>query len=244
MSYAPDDSTALTIIEPHQSTLPPAPDGWERAPLPLLYRQACDALRRCLKIDECMEWKRKADAFASYYRQAVDKGPYNMALRIRLRAWRRCGEMFLELDAAMLADSNPTSHSRNGKMSASGAAAREHGIGYPDRARAIALASIPLDEFEARLAEEPPPSLAKLAPMTAYPQYGQTPEGRACASVIHSLVRILNVVESYAPEVIAAQVTADNDGSPMMVGMVRRWLDQFEAAHLAQHPAHRGGAQK
>lgn len=76
------------------SVLPPAPADWQRARLPDLYLAAKTALSNCNRVDEVLEWKRRAEAFAAYYRMAQDQSLRNLAVRIRLRAIRRCGELY------------------------------------------------------------------------------------------------------------------------------------------------------
>lgn len=220
--------TALAIVEPHASTLPPAPAGWQKARLPELYVRAREALKECLRVDECLEWKRKAEAFASYYRQAQDKTPHNIALRIRLRAWRRCGELFLEMDQ-FDGDAIDRKHT-------STAEAKLIGMSPADRLKAVALAAMPEQEFEDHIAQEPPPALSKMIPVTAYPVYGTSPEQRAAASVIHALMRIYNVSQRFKPDLIAAQITDVKDGAPMLVSLTSDWLRAFEVAHDASKP--------
>jgi hypothetical protein len=63
------------------------------ARLPATYEQAKAALAQCSRIDECQEWANKAEALASYARQADDDTLRKLADRIQGRAVRRCGEL-------------------------------------------------------------------------------------------------------------------------------------------------------
>jgi hypothetical protein len=217
-------------IDPHPSTLPLAPIGWETARLPALYMEMVEALKKCESVDECMEWKRKAEAFASYYRQAKDQGPRNMARRIWLRAWRRCGELFMDLDRIDSTPGDKTDRRGMVRSRPSTRAAKALGMFPTDRAKALALAALPEDEFEAQVSKDPPPAMSKLVQITAYPHYGMSPEQRAAASVVHALGRIFNVTEKFDPDTIAAQITDAQDGCHYLVSMTREWLNDFAAA--------------
>lgn len=69
------------------------------ARLPASYERAKQALVECSRIDECQEWADKAEALASYAKQAKDDQLRVMADRIQARAIRRCGELLKTFDA-------------------------------------------------------------------------------------------------------------------------------------------------
>lgn len=69
----------------------------ETARLPAAYQAATTALANCASIDECQSWVNKAQALASYARQADDDTLQKHAMRIQSRAVRRrinakCGD--------------------------------------------------------------------------------------------------------------------------------------------------------
>lgn len=70
------------------------------ARLPATYEAACSALSECSRIDECQSWADKAEAMASYARQAKDDQLRKMADRIQARAIRRCGELLKQIEPA------------------------------------------------------------------------------------------------------------------------------------------------
>ena len=53
-----------------------------------------------MRIDECAEWKNKAEAIASYARQSRDEALLHLAQRIKGRAVIRYGELLNEIEAA------------------------------------------------------------------------------------------------------------------------------------------------
>ena len=51
----------------------------KNAPLPVKYEHARAALAECQSVDECQTWAKKAEALASYARQADDDSLEKMA---------------------------------------------------------------------------------------------------------------------------------------------------------------------
>src|SRR5262245_45047582 len=76
------------------------------ANLPRTYEAAKAALAECSKVDECREWADRAEALASYARQADDDALETLAVRIRARAIRRCGELLAAIAPAQGANQN------------------------------------------------------------------------------------------------------------------------------------------
>lgn len=65
----------------------------QNAALPASYEAAKQALATCTKLDECKDWSDKAQALASYARQADDDDLEKYAVKIKAHAIRRCGEL-------------------------------------------------------------------------------------------------------------------------------------------------------
>src|SRR5882757_827322 len=70
------------------------------ARLPATYEAAKQALAECFRLDECQDWADKMAALASYARQSENRELEELALRIRARAIRRCGEVLQEIEPA------------------------------------------------------------------------------------------------------------------------------------------------
>jgi AbiEi antitoxin C-terminal domain len=85
----------LSISSP--SSLVPHGLSIANAKLPKIYESARVALAECSRIDECKDWADKAEALASYARQADDDSLRKTADRIQARAIRRCGELLKEM---------------------------------------------------------------------------------------------------------------------------------------------------
>jgi hypothetical protein len=74
------------------------------------YKQMCHEITKCDAFDECKDIIDKSVAMAAYYAQIKDIKTEVMFYRIRLRAWRRIGELFSAVD---LSDcENPTQKAR------------------------------------------------------------------------------------------------------------------------------------
>ena len=156
------------------------------ATLPQKYEAAKVAIRECNQIDECKDWGDKAQALASYAKQADDKEMENTAMRIRARASRRCGELLGEFEKAhsnqhikakVQSDDTVTLHpdKSDNKTANFGhasfkptqptrtQAAREAGMSERQQVTAIRVARIPEPEFEAQVESETPPTIMSLA---------------------------------------------------------------------------------
>jgi hypothetical protein len=62
------------------------------------YKQMCVAIATCHYFDECKDIIDKSVAMAAYYAQIKDSETELMFYRVRLRAWRRIGELFATVD--------------------------------------------------------------------------------------------------------------------------------------------------
>ena len=137
------------------------PDDREvaQARLPQSYENAKLALCECYRIDECLDWRNKAEAIASYARQARDQELERIASRIRARATRRCGELLSEFDAR--------GRKNDESVISRTVAATEAGLTERQRVSAVRIAAIPRERFEDVVESEDPPRLSALAAMGA-----------------------------------------------------------------------------
>lgn len=133
------------------------------ARLPVTYESAKSALAECSRIDECQDWADKMQAMASYARQAEDDSLRSMCDRIQARAIRRCGDLLAAIEPASGARTDrepsgvtPTRLTRT--QAATGA-----GLSRDQRVTAMRVANIPLEEFEAAVESEQPPTVTELA---------------------------------------------------------------------------------
>lgn len=149
------------LAQPPAGLLPAAPQGWQSARLPRLYMAARQKIIECDKVDECREWERQADAFASYYRQAMDKTLLYTAQRIKLRAIRRCGEILLQ------------------DLPTNTVIAKKEGMFPVTIGRAKSFATIPQSVFDEMVEQTPPAGsgeLHRLGIDLRYAEYTKAPD--------------------------------------------------------------------
>lgn len=141
----------------------PAPDelpDYEHATLPQNYEAAKVALAACAKVDECKAWADKTAALASYARQCADEELEKMAMRIRARAIRKCGELLKEFQAQK---GKRTDLQPGGGTPTRFEHARKAGMSKDKAVTAIRVASVPAQEFEAAVESDNPPTVTELA---------------------------------------------------------------------------------
>jgi hypothetical protein len=130
------------------------------ARLPEVYAHAKQALEACVKIDECQDWADKAEAMASYARQANDDAMHKMADRIQARAIRRCGVLLKEVEPAK---NQYDASAREGTRPSRSKAAEDAGLSEHQRKTALRVANVPEAEFERAVESDKPPTVTYLA---------------------------------------------------------------------------------
>lgn len=165
--------------------------------LPTTYAVARKAIAKCWKLDEVKDWSDKAEALASYAKQANDREFYEMACRIQLRANRRMGELLQEIEASK----GGLQTGRDGAgPSRRTQAAEAAGVSGRRAKTVLRVAKVPKAEFEAAVESDHPPSVSKLAemgtkkkPVPLYDLEGIDPEDFKVATkgggAVHSFVR-------------------------------------------------------
>lgn len=155
--------TALTRVPSLPSGLP----STSKAKLPAAYESAKEALAKCSRIDECQDWADKAEALASYAKQAGDTSMRDTADRIQARAIRRCGELLKEITPASGKRTDKEPRDAAGPRLSSPPtrkeAAREAGLSERQQKTALRVASVPREEFEEAVEAPRPPTVTQLA---------------------------------------------------------------------------------
>jgi hypothetical protein len=138
----------------------PAALDIEHARLPATYQAMKYALAECVRIDECQHWANKAEALASYARQANDDELRKMADRIQARALRRADELLQKIPEARGGD-----QSKNAGTVIFGRtkAAQDAGLSERQRVTAHRIGNIPEPEFENAIESDDPPTVTALA---------------------------------------------------------------------------------
>lgn len=197
--------------------LAPAAMDMTRAKLPETYKAARTALSECSRIDECKDWADKAQAMASYARQAKDETLRRLADRIQARASRRCGELLKQIA--------PARGHENGSAPTRSGVAEEAGLSEHQRKTALRVASIPESVFERAVESDSPPTLTELAEM-----------GTQRATLIVSNEPDLSAIKKFArfcgstdAASLAASVVSPDRKRELtaLIGEIDSWLDQF-----------------
>jgi len=132
------------------------------ATLPKKYEAAKVALLECNRIDECKEWGDKAQALASYAKQADDKEMEKTAQRIRARAVRRCGELLKEIEKGHGKNQNNGGGAPTKDLTRK-EAATQAGLSKDQAVQSIRVANVSEEDFEAQLESDSPPTITNLA---------------------------------------------------------------------------------
>ncbi|SRR6266478_4364185 len=125
------------------------------------YEAAVAALRQCDSIDECKHIADKHAALASYAKQAKDNRLQTLALRIRARAIRRCGELIKECAGSW--PGRPAKTRKAALTNSRRQAGVEAGLSLHQTRTALRLASIPEAVFNEKVQAASPPTLTKFA---------------------------------------------------------------------------------
>lgn len=206
------------------------------APLPQTYEAAKTALAECNRVDECKDWSDKAEALASYARQADDDTLLKMAKRIRARATRRAGQLletFQQGRAERLPQNRQSlsvgAHTQeNGAARSQREAAEAAGLSKHQEVQAVRVSRVPDDDFEGAVESEDPPTVTALAEQGK--QNGQPkPEGYYEAThTMGAMRRFAERCEKHPPETIAAGlVPSEHPEARSLVQTLDAWLDRF-----------------
>lgn len=208
------------------ASLPAELPAISSARLPASYEHARQALAECSRIDECQQWADKAEALASYAKQAKDDQLRKLADRIQARAIRRCGELLKQVDARgdhMKSEGGHTSRIE---------AARDAGLSDHQRVTAVRVASVPADEFERQVESDAPPTVSALAEQGKKPLLNlgeKSPaDFRMATEAIASLRRFAEFARDHDPSRVAAGVDRREAATVRRyVAEIDSWLDRF-----------------
>lgn len=209
----------------------PANISIANARLPQTYEAAKNALANCASIDECCDWANKAEALASYAKQADDETLFKYARRIQTRAVNRAGELLKQYDG-----SGRNQHSRGAPTKLSQReVARAAGMSKDQQVTAVRLANVPPAKFDELVESDDPPTVTKLAEMgkqsrpAASPPPQPTPDGfKQATHLLGSVKRFAEFCEGNDPSLVANGVLpAEAAQVRRLVSVIDGWLDRF-----------------
>jgi hypothetical protein len=189
------------------------------AKLPAAYESAKTALAECSRLDECKDWADRAEALASYAKQAGDESLRKTADRIQARAIRRCGELLREIEP------NKGGRPADEKLGRAPAlvspptrkeAAKEAGLSSHQQKTAIRVANVSADDFEEAVESEAPPTVTALAqrgkqsaPKPLFDLNGRDPlDFQAATSALGHIRDLVSFASQTEPASIAAGASA------------------------------------
>jgi hypothetical protein len=119
------------------------------------YDAMCRAIAEALAIDEVKDIRDKARAIEMYARQALNKDAERQAIEIRIRAEKRCGEMYAEAAKAVGSDYGGRQDLDGQRVLPSNPprTLADLGISKQQSSDWQKLAAIPREHFEADLAD-------------------------------------------------------------------------------------------
>lgn len=174
------------------------------AKLPVNYERAKEALAACLHLDECVEWRNKAEAIASYAKQADDETLFNHATRIKARAIRRGGELLRAIEPAKNQhDAKVNGRASGGVPTSRAQAAKAAGLSKDQKHQMLRVAALPLADFEAAVESDEPPTVTELAkrgtkPSTAHLD-GRDPGDFKASTHAQAVLRDLAAIATEVP---------------------------------------------
>ena len=192
------------------------------AKFPATYAAARKALSECSRIDECQQWANKAEALASYAKQAKDDQLRNLAKRIQARAIRRCGELLKQVEPAK---NQHDANARDGTVpSTRTQAATDAGLSERQRKTALRVASVDDETFNTAIDAPVPPTITELAEW-----------GRASLKPAEAWLDDARALETFArfcgqmnAADLAANIPAEKRNRfRAYVGEIDSWLDTF-----------------
>ena len=173
------------------------------ARLPAAYEAAKVALANCASIDECQGWANKAEALASYAKQADDDTLRKQADRIQARAIRRCGELLKQFDG------RGEHRKGEGALPSSRQMATDAGLSEHQHKQAVRVANVPANDFEQAVESEAPPTVTRLADM------GRRPAPRPVVDLkgrdpgeFNRALHFIAEVEDYAASLVSADLNS------------------------------------
>jgi hypothetical protein len=220
------------------ASLPAELPSISSARLPASYEHARQALAECSRIDECQQWADKAEALASYARQANDDTLRKLADRIQARAIRRQGELLKQIP-----DNNRGRPSSEIPVAAlpnltRTSAAESAGISEHQRKTALRVASVPADDFERQVESESPPTVTQLAKQGTRPKQliaPPTPDQVEAQKALAQLLVLANFCRTHDPRQVALAIRRDRiHQARSVVTQLDGWLDTF-IVNLGDH---------
>ena len=200
------------------------------APLPARYEAAKHALVACDALDECKTWVDKMEAMRSYARQSEDEQLEKMAMRIKARAIRRCGQLLAAWQTARQGGRPKKNGHTDGAVSSQREAAAAAGMSKRQEERARTVANIPKEEFEQQVESDNPPTINALVDAPRPRKPIERPTGfHEATKLLGLLRRSREFMEATAPVDLMTGFLSENERQQALADAfyVATWLTKF-----------------
>lgn len=206
------------------------------ASLPAKYEAAKVALRECNRIDECKDWADKAQALASYAKQADDKEMERVAQRIRARAIRRCGQLLKEIEKGRGGQpSHKTNSTGGGTPTSRKTAAAQAGMSKDQAVQSIRVANVSDSDFDAQVDSDNPPTITSLAEqgmakgIPRYEQLGMTKKAWQAGMYFRGAIRdFAKRTKDFDPQdVVDGSTEIEREQIRRDIETIDKYLDQL-----------------
>jgi hypothetical protein len=223
---------SAVIVAPLPANLP----SITNAKIPATYEAAKAAISQCVHVDECKDWADKAEALASYARQAQDTDLRRMADRIQARAIRRCGQLMRELPENKGGRPSKAKPGPAPTQVSKSKAAKDAGLSIRQKKTALRVANVPTKEFEEAVESDNPPTVTQLAESGKRPAPpdgdhlgGRDPEDYKLSTQVQGQLRSFSDFLANS-DAAAAVRGASKDELPRMVSKAKSigdWLERL-----------------
>lgn len=209
--------------------------------LPLEYETACTALEACTTLDEAKYWDNKADALAAWAKIYHNDEAASAARRVKLHAYRRLGELALELKPK-----KPDGRGTKGRIvkgeGAKGAKSllKESGMKQVHAEQALFLATQPRKRFDDAIKQERPPTPATFY-VTSTKKRSDAWDSLYRGVNGYGMMRILEFIRNNDAASVVARLSPDECAKAKALAVeINEWFDELE--RCASSRTDNGGA--
>lgn len=180
--------------------------------VPIEYEQACTAIANCISLDEARYWSDKSDALAAWAKIYHSDDLLRKAKQLKLKAYRRMGEIAAELRPLNIRNGN------KGSVKGPRSYLMENGMNGSQADAARGLAKTSPQKFEDLLSNP-------VAPITAVKMLG---ERVVPLDLARHMSETRTMIERFSAREVAEAYADCSDGFVEFIGNARDWFDQLE----------------
>lgn len=199
--------------------------GGRKPHMPIEYEQACKFLDQCIELDDAKYWSDKSDALAAWAKIYHDEDAARKAKRLKLKAYRRMGELAAELYPRKW---NKVGAGLGGALPGPIKALKAAGLKQHEADWASALAKVPAEKFNRAVSSPRPPAPSAFMPKFAK---GTSETWKRLSGHVggQSLTGFRGFIRGLDAKIVAAGLTKSEAAlARAAVTEIVEWLDEFE----------------